>query len=84
MNCPFGGNCINAAGCPGACVRGMEQAEAVARGAGKIDEAAIRADERAAVMNVVRRQIHTSHFLRVQAAVDADAKTRAEKQKAAA
>lgn len=32
--------------------------------------------ERKAVMDVVRRHVHSSHFLRVQAHVDSDAKTR--------
>ena len=39
-------------------------------------EAEIRESEREAVLNVVRRHIHSGHFLRVQAKVNADAEER--------
>ena len=39
---------------------------------------AARAEERAAVMIVVHRQIHSSHFMRVRQRVDDDAKRREE------
>jgi hypothetical protein len=63
----------------------MELAQAIARGTGKlVDEEKVRAAERAAVLNVVRRHVHSSHFMRIEAAVNSDAKTRASTTKAAA
>jgi hypothetical protein len=56
----------------GYCADRSDQARAI------LDEivAAARATERADVMIVVHRQIHSSHFMRVQQRVEEDAKRR--------